>query len=1003
MKKLRFIFPRTENFRETRPEICWEHMYGWMDGYGVLFDPAVTACTGLIPEWENGWNGRSDEGDFLVAPCHQASALLEGSACPGIYVRPKTGVAFLASDLRSDKELLVTPVGRYYYPRGTHEGLPYDRYASGLQAWRLAEHPAVASCGKGRLALSFEFFSMLWALNADWPERRLAEAADMMAALVGETKCFPAASASPRSGMQEESRLDFQAYGLNRLFVQWFLEIHGQDKSKVADADRHYLAALDAWNAERADGVHEELTAAFGALAALRKAHSRLEIYFCEYPHMGILLDNKGFFELEWPEYSRRIIESFVHHIEKHGYKFSLEAGAGCWKNLAARFPGLVESLRGLWAAEKIDLTNGTYSLPYALVSPLMLQYEQLRLGHETFRKVFGRAPTTYQAQENSLGPHFPELLRHFGYRLALHISQNHGTGPQENSNFITWRSPSGCGIPAMSVRERALSRKGNNYYLDLPLIHRDYGCDDRPLDYVNFQDLGYVPFRVHMIRANAYAPVWGTYALSAERFLAEYTPSAPARSYSADAYQISANIFYGNYTNANALSQYERVFTLSHRYRQTQFMAFAAGRLRETAPGLTEVLPGLLLQEAHDVAIVQDQRRGEFHSSCTMDSPPYSRDTLMEEVCRLYDDASLRLDNIQAGLAGGGGTLLYNASGVTLAYARVRTPGVWRGPELPAHRGKPLACGPFAPFSAGSPGKTETVWNSSALPLSCGRWKAEIMQDSRISLSYSGQSVYAAPVDKLRGYFTLLKTQARICGPFAALELIFAHADGHAQIVKVDMLLHEDASFAEFAVSYAPRGGFSVRNRWEDYLALEFQCGAPLDTLWRFNPNVRSVTGENRIASPCYLAAAPKGSNPIALLNEGSFLYEADRNGGILRWLFHVASETRTERRMAVAFGADNAFELSRAWSQGLAPLEQFKLEIPMPEGTDRESLCAEIFTSDGALLVSNLKDKPVEFKLPEGLSLRRICGVSAPETRSSALEPFELAFLGSSRLFLD
>ena len=54
IQRLRFIFPKTDNFRETRPVICWEHMYGWLDGYGILFDPVVQSAVGVIPEWENG-------------------------------------------------------------------------------------------------------------------------------------------------------------------------------------------------------------------------------------------------------------------------------------------------------------------------------------------------------------------------------------------------------------------------------------------------------------------------------------------------------------------------------------------------------------------------------------------------------------------------------------------------------------------------------------------------------------------------------------------------------------------------------------------------------------------------------------------------------------------------------------------------------------------------------------------------------------------------------------
>lgn len=993
--RIRYIFPKTENFRETRPLICWEDMYGWLDGYGLFFDPVLQQTLGILPEWENGWNGAAANGDFFVSPCRQATATLESARLPGLYVRPMNGVDIPARNLASDKERLLTPSVSFYYP----QGLRYDRPAQGLDGWLLGEYPAVAQCGEGRVAVAFEFFSMIWAWNADWPERRLIEGGGILQALLAASGCFKPQPKKILSGLQEETRLDFQAYGLNRLFVQWLLDIHRQDRSAVGEADLSYRCALAAWQADDAEGIRAGLTAAFAALANLRKAHSQLDVYFCEYPHMGILLDNKGFFELEWPEYSRRIIEWHTEQVRKRGYKVSLEAGANCWKNLANRFPKMAEQVRCLWDEGRIELTNGTYSLPYGLVSPLAFQYWQLQQGQETFRRVFKRVPVTYQAQENSLAPQMPELLCHFGYERALHISQNRGTAPEESTNFITWQSPAGCGVPAMGAREQALSNKGMNYYFDLPIVHRDYGNAAQPLNYVNFHDLGCIPFRAHMIRAHRYAPVWGAFALSGERFDAEYTHDVPARAYPADAYRLSANIFYGNSTNANAFSQYERVFTLAHRYRQTQFMAFASGRLGEFQPELEAMLPALLTQEAHDVAIVQDQRRGEFHANCTVDAPPYSRDTLMEEVRLLSDDTTRRIDEVQRSLAGGAdATALYNASGVVLPYAHVRHAEKCRGTPLLPYRGGALAAGPFAPFAAIPATKLGHAWVCAALPVECGPWTAIVRPDGRLTLARQGREVICAPVDRLRGEFKLLKSEAWECGPFTALHLTFAREDD-IQVVRLDILLHAEASFAEFGVRYAPRGDFNAKNRWKDYLALEFDCGAPFDTLWRFNPNVRSVTEENRIVSPCYLAARSGNAAPLAFMNEGAFAYEADRAAGKLRWLFHVANETIRERRMALAFGKDEALELSRAWSQGVAPLERCDHALPELEGVDWTTIIPETFARDGKLMISNLSGQPVCFRLPRTCALQSASGQPRGEqdgqTLRCSLGAFEIAFL--------
>ena len=415
MKRVRYIFPETTNFREERPRICWEHMYGWLDGYGVLFDPVVQGAIGVIPEWENGWNGRTTEGDFFITACQQASKCFAHIGLPRIYVRPE--IAEKATERMSEKEQLLTPVGEYCYP--SH--LPLDYYGAG-GGWTVGESAALIKKDKS-LAVGFEFFAMLWQWSADWPERRLTVGADLLASML--TELGFASSSAPASGLDgDDVQIDCQAYGLNRLFVGWLLDANGADRSSVHAADAHYVEALKRWRQTDFPGARQRLQAAFSALAVLRKRISPLEVLFLEYPHMGILFEDKGFFELEWPQYSRETMLSYLRNIEDKNYRVSLEAGASCWKNLSRRFPALVKDVSNAWRGNKLELTNGTFSLPYALLSPLALHYWQFAHGGKVFQEVFGKKPDTYQCQENSLTPQMPELLRHFGYTRALHITQ---------------------------------------------------------------------------------------------------------------------------------------------------------------------------------------------------------------------------------------------------------------------------------------------------------------------------------------------------------------------------------------------------------------------------------------------------------------------------------------------------------------------------------------------------------------------------------------------------
>jgi hypothetical protein len=997
-RRIRYVFPETVDFRETRPTLCWEHMYGWIDGYGLFFDPVVQSALGTLPEWENGWKGASRPEDFIVSCCRQATALVQVAEAPGLYVRPRETPGLLAAGLAAEKNVLETPLGRYYYPQGGSEPLRYDRYATGSSAWRLGEFPAVQA-QEGRVALAFEFFGLLWAWNGDWPERRLVEGAEILRGLLAESGVWTWPPACTLNSSLMALRLDFQAYGVNRFFLQWFLEKRGQPREAVREADAHYEGAVKAWHRNDPAGAASGLARAFEQLAALRVSHSRLDIHFCECPHMGILLDRAGWFELEWPEQSRQHLESYLDHVARHGYRVSLEAGGNCWRNLQARFPELMSRLAGLWADKKIDLLNGTFSLPYTLLSPLLLQYWQMRVGHDAFRQVFGRVPDMYEAQENALSPQLPELLALFGYRGAMHIAQNRGSAPAEQQSRILWQSPAGCGVPAIAACDPGLARKGNNYFFDLPLIHDAYGSEAKSIDYLNPMDLGFIPFRVHMIRAHHYAPVWGAFALAGDRLAATAAEDMPARSYLADDYKISASFFYGNETDVNALSQYEAVFTRTAMHRQIQFMAWTAGRWPELRPALEAVLPELCLQEAHDVTVVQGQRRGEFHAGNAMDPPPYTRETLAVEIAARRETFTRALEAARRLLIpSGGAPLLFNAGGVQLPYARVSHPELFTGGDLLRWGEESLANGPFPAWQAAPATALSSTWTMSALPARCGPWSASRESDGALAFSLAERRITCIPTDSRFGRYVPVRTDVRQAGPFLAVDVLYMNRGAGVGTVEVSVLMHAESSHLDVRVRYAPGREFDVRDRWSDALSLEWSFGAPLERVLRFNPNVESVTREDRVTSPCYLAAESVGGR-TAFFNEGAFVYELDRPAGRVRLYIHVAGESAWTRRMGVAFDPPNALELARAWGVGVVPAAAAKRTWPLQEAA-AQHVSAETFIDDDTLLISNLRASPVSFALGgAGLSLHNTRGESRSTVRNQSgvgtLEAFELGLL--------
>ncbi|MFA6568066.1 MAG: hypothetical protein WCS96_07630, partial [Victivallales bacterium] len=784
-----------------------------------------------------------------------------------------------------------------------------------------------------------------------------------------------------------------QAYGLNRLMIQWFLEMKGENRDAVKIADSSFLKAMAAIRSGRGKDAERQLRQAFGHLAKQRKGLSGMDIYFLEYPHLGILFEDKGFFELEWPHYSRETILSYFEQVEKHGYRVSLEGGASCWKNLAARYPRLGETLAKLWKKGTIELTNGTFSLPYALMSTLSLQYWQFRKGNSTFKEVFGKTPSVYQCQENSLTPQMPEILRHFGYDRALHITQNHGEAPSENTDFINWSSPAGHSLISMTARHPSISRKGNNYFLDLPLIHDEYGGSNKSLNYVNFQDLGYVPFRMHMIRAHHYAPVWGRFELDRERFKSA-SENAPVRTYTADSYRFSEKYFYPDETNVNPFSHYENIYALSARLRQLRMAGFSNGQRIEAYRILDQCFVPLCLLEAHDCSYVQGQRRGEFHSGNNNEVPPYSREPLTQKLAEISSGVSADLEKAGKLLASGKSSgKLFNAAEVPLTFGRIQSPKPYEGNAV-RHGADIYAVGSFAAFSSSEPASAGKLVRR-ALPFDNGLWKIEPDRHGKLLISFKGQKMTCSPIDRKKGDFKLLSSEIESAGGLNFMKLHYQQVEKDVQTVILDLVFAEQGDYAEINLKYSPRSDFNVVSKWNDFLALEMQADSPLEKVWKFNPNVRSLTNEDRTASPYYIAAECLDGSCFSLMNTGASLYELDRKDGTVRWLFHVFGESVFNRRMGIVFGSRDAFQLSRAWSQGLLNMDPEI--VPLLKNVDWTGVSVEDFITPDTLLVSNLADENKNLKIDKNLfsSAKNMLGESITGNSHLKLKPMELALI--------
>ena len=262
MKRICAVFPFTENFREERPRICWEHMYGWLDGFGLLFDPVISANFDRIPLFSNGAPSEIDPDCFYLTVSGSASAEFCPPELPGLFIRPP----HCGENAVSTKERISTPGGDWFYPAG----FPYSMIEGSDPEWLIAGRSGVLRKNR-RTEVGFEFFAMLGYTINEFPHDRLVRFADMLSRLMELPEC-------ENGKYDREFRLDCQSYGIARLMISWLLDLQKSSSSQLVDADKYFLSAV------KGGGV-DDLKRAFEILAEIRRQQIPIDIRIAEYPH----------------------------------------------------------------------------------------------------------------------------------------------------------------------------------------------------------------------------------------------------------------------------------------------------------------------------------------------------------------------------------------------------------------------------------------------------------------------------------------------------------------------------------------------------------------------------------------------------------------------------------------------------------------------------------------------------------------------------------------------
>ncbi|MFZ2657560.1 MAG: hypothetical protein WAX69_21675, partial [Victivallales bacterium] len=368
------------------------------------------------------------------------------------------------------------------------------------------------------------------------------------------------------------------------------------------------------------------LSGLFGLLEKRRKEIVDVPIYIMTMPHGGIIIENEGYAEYDWPDAAAKVLNLLLDWTEKYGYRIAPDIGAGTLEEFVKVHPETVDRMKKMWIKGDMEFVNGTYSQPYMQVWPAWDQDKQFEAGLKTFMDIFGRRPTVYAAQEIAHHPALPEILVKNGFKHAIHRSQNLGLVPIDKSPIIDWQSPSGVSIRSLPSHPLRTERRGGEIWRHFPILLTSERNRDLPfISFTSLMDQTFIDiYNEELLRANRYAPVWGEFVTPSEFFERTKGCKAVKTCYTLDQYHydldLSGNSIHGHQTGGYS-SEHAFMFKESARLQALE----KRGRLLENkcSTGILPVklkynspydeLKLLLTQEAHDCYIIPYFAPGYF------------------------------------------------------------------------------------------------------------------------------------------------------------------------------------------------------------------------------------------------------------------------------------------------------------------------------------------------------------------------------------------------------
>ena len=421
----------------------------------------------------------------------------------------------------------------------------------------------------------------------------------------------PEISFAPRSPEEETLRDAFAAFGFHR----WVVEEAARQLELPAITEKAgatLLAAAHAFLAGRQGEAQAAIGQAYRELAAsVDELTGTRERYFAEGHHGGMLHEDIGYFEHDWPQLVCDILDEYLSHP---GVVISLDMPANVFRHYRERFPRFFAKMRTWLREGRLELLNGMYGQPYSDSHTMENLLSQCLEGQRELLSVFGERAGVFASEEYCLGPAMAQILAASGYRQAVHAVRLGGTSGQSGPVVRPWKAGIGTGeleaIEHPDLMEPGISTR---YFLNLPgALAQARRRGHRQIALFNIPDFGWnVLYRDEIFTALQYAPVLFRMVSFRELFERLERSREPL----AGEWEATYHTIFNQYTIRGEMRRYfERLREVEVALVAAEAGAFARD---EAAPELAALWKDYLLGSSHDYTLVGAGFNGWYASVC--------------------------------------------------------------------------------------------------------------------------------------------------------------------------------------------------------------------------------------------------------------------------------------------------------------------------------------------------------------------------------------------------